>query len=408
MAINITNIVDAINAKNTNADSNTSDTEIRLINTAITLLNSTDGVITYKSRAELPAPDSDNNGQFIFIPASNQAFVDSYGDGIFYWSSGDSWNPLQLTKEVDAAAAFIGAITEIPSRNNMGVNTGYTSGGRDYPNTSLNVIQKWPFAADGTSTDVGDLTQARYQGGGSASATHGYYAGGTRPSTYNIIDKFPMIADANATDVGNLTRTTRYLAGSSSLENGYALGGNPLPSSGYEIGKYSFSTDGNSTDVGNLTVNDQYRTGTASSTHGYVHGGTPPQQNIIEKFSFSADGNATDVGNLTSTTYASAGSNSDTHGYRMGGYPLVNTIDKYSFATDGNATDAGDLIRTQRFLNGTSSASHGYAFGGQYSAPGPAIFNSDIQKFEFASDGDATDVGDLLDAIHSSAQNQAI
>ena len=408
MALNITNIVDAVNAKNNNADSNTSDTEIRLINTAITLLNGTDGVITYRSREELPAPDSDNNGQFIFIPASNQAFVDSYGDGVYFWSSGDSWNPLQLTKEVDAAAAFIGAITEIPSRNNMGLITGYTSGGRDYPNTSLNVIQKWPFAADGNSTDVGDLTQQRYEGAGAASTTHGYYAGGTRPSTYNIIDKFPMIADANATDVGNLSTNKRYLAGTSSDENGYALGGNPLPSAGYQIDKYSFSTDGNATDIGDLTVNDQYRTGTASTTHGYVHGGTPPQQNIIEKFSFSVDGDATDVGNLTSTTYASAGSNSASHGYRMGGYPNTNTIDKYSFATDGNATDAGDLIRSNRFINGTSSLDYGYAFGGQYSPPGSAVFTNVIQKFQFSSDGDATDVGDLLDAIQSSAQNQAV
>ena len=46
MALNITNIIDAVNAKNTNADSNTSDTEIRLINTAITLLNNTDGVLS--------------------------------------------------------------------------------------------------------------------------------------------------------------------------------------------------------------------------------------------------------------------------------------------------------------------------------------------------------------------------
>ena len=107
MALNITNIVDAVNAKNTNADSNTSDTEIRLINTAITLLNGTDGVITYKSRAELPAPDSANNGQFIFIPASNQAFLDSYGDGVFFWSSGDSWNPLQLVREAAADSAGV-------------------------------------------------------------------------------------------------------------------------------------------------------------------------------------------------------------------------------------------------------------------------------------------------------------
>ena len=107
MALNITNIVNAVNAKNTNADSNTSDTEIRLVNTAITLLNNTNGVITYKSRAEFPAPDSANNGQFVFIPATRQAFLDSYGDGVFFWSSGDSWNPLQLVREAAADSAGV-------------------------------------------------------------------------------------------------------------------------------------------------------------------------------------------------------------------------------------------------------------------------------------------------------------
>ena len=92
----------------------------------------------------------------------------------------------------------------------------------------------------------------------------------------------------------------------------------------------------------------------------------------------------------------------------MGGYPIVNTIDKYSYASDGNATDAGDLIRTNRLIDGNSSATHGYAFGGQYSAPGPAVFNSDIQKFEFATDGNAADVGDLLYVGMLHAQNQAI
>jgi hypothetical protein len=76
-------------------------------------------------------------------------------------------------------------------------------------------IQKWPFATDGDSTDVGDLTQTREQLAGQSSTVSGYNSGGMiDPGTfYDTIDKFPFASDANATDVGNLTGVNRQGAG---------------------------------------------------------------------------------------------------------------------------------------------------------------------------------------------------
>ena len=59
---------------------------------------------------------------------------------------------------------------------------------------------------DANATDVGDLTLQKCSLGQS-STTHGYSSGGHHircPRNADIIDKFPFAADGNATDVGDL------------------------------------------------------------------------------------------------------------------------------------------------------------------------------------------------------------
>ena len=67
-------------------------------------------------------------------------------------------------------------------------------------------------------------------------------------------------------------------------------------------------------------------------------------------------------------------------------------IDKYPFASDDNATDVGNL--TVKRLNGAGgrSATHGYHAGGY---TGVELSENIIDKYTFAADNDATDVGDL-------------
>ena len=90
-------------------------------------------------------------------------------------------------------------------------------------------------------------------------------------------------------------------------------------------------------------------------------------------------------------------------GYTSGGFvPNVNTIDKFPFASDGNATDVGNLTQARFFVVGQSSDAYGYTSGGF----APPQVNT-IDKFPFASDGNATDVGDLTQARHSAAGQQS-
>jgi hypothetical protein len=86
-----------------------------------------------------------------------------------------------------------------------------------------------------------------------------------------------------------------------------------------------------------------------------------------------------------------------TSGYTTGGRVFspvtdeTNIIQKFSFATDANATDVGDLTVTRSLVAGQSSDTYGYTSGGD--TPGPQV--NTIDKFPFTSDANATDVGDL-------------
>ena len=75
-----------------------------------------------------------------------------------------------------------------------------------------------------------------------------------------------------------------------------------------------------------------------------------------------------------------------------------NVIDSFSFASDGNATDHGDLTVARSTKAGHSSSTHGYVSSGSASAAS----DKTIDKFTFASTGNATDVGDLTQIMTNS------
>ena len=85
------------------------------------------------------------------------------------------------------------------------------------------------------------------------------------------------------------------------------------------------------------------------------------------------------------------------YGYTSGAYPPNATIDKFPFASDGNATDVGNLTVARGSLSGQSSSTNGYSSGGYDTAA-----SNVIDKFPFASDSDATDVGNLLAGNYNS------
>lgn len=301
------------------------------------------------------------------------------------------------------SATFTGELP--PLSPVQGSNSGYTAGGLIPPSfVTHDVIDKFPFASDGNATDVGDLTAARFGASGQSSDVSGYSSGGqwspSPTSRTNIIDKFPFASGGNATDVGDITIAKRKSAGQSSDVSGYASGGYVLNSSNV-IDKFPFASDANATDVGDLTTASYNSAGQSSTTHGYTSGRT-----TVDKFSFATDGNATNVGILPFSRSFIAGQSSNVSGYVSVGA----SIDKFPFASDGNATTVGDLSVGRYEVVGQSSTVSGYTSGGYSQTPYASgsvnsIYNV-VDKFPFASDGSATDVGDLTVARRASGGQQ--
>ena len=180
--------------------------------------------------------------------------------------------------------------------------------------------------------------------------------------------------------------------------SGYAAGGYTGSGSNV-IDKFSLASDANATDVGDLTVSRHALAGSQDETHGYVAGGAG-NQNVIERFVFATNGNATDVGDLTVGKSSVSGHSSFTHGYTCGGEASgtgdngINVIEKYAFASSGNGSDVGDILETRLSVSGVMSLTHGYAIGGRRLVPMTRTDN--IEKFPFATDSNSTDHGDLL------------
>lgn len=280
--------------------------------------------------------------------------------------------------------------------------SGYASGGGPSP-TTYTKINKFSFTSDGNAANIGDLTVGRRSGAGASSTVSGYTAGGINTASYNTIDKFPFASDGNATDVGDLLTTKWGHGGNTSTESGYATAGYPVSNT---IQKFPFASDGNATDVGDLLTTKYSSSSQSSKTDGYNSGGAP-NKNTIEKFPFAADANSTDVGDLIgSLSNLSGGQSSDVSGYSSGGFDPVapgdsDRIEKFPFATDTNATDVGNLTQARRRTGGSSSTESGYVLGGA----NPGAVNT-IDKFPFASDANATDVGDLTDQANEPVGQQ--
>jgi hypothetical protein len=310
----------------------------------------------------------------------------------------------------NGTAAVYAVNTNNTDQNVIGTVAGYTSGGLSPPPGTITIyshIDTFPFASDINATRFSSLTQSRSFIAGQSSPVSGYNSGGEGsfsppPATKNTIDKFSFSIGAASTDVGDLTVVRFGSAGQSSGVSGYTSGGTPgVPTASNIIDKFPFASDANATDVGDLTVARYGVAGQSSTVSGYSSGGiTTPgsRSNTIDKFPFASNANATDVGDITVVRNDVAGQSSTVSGYTSGGYapPFSNVVDKFPFASNANATDVGDLTVARRGVAGHSSTVSGYTSGGQNASPVfPNFYVNTIDKFPFATNANATDVGDL-------------
>jgi len=311
-----------------------------------------------------------------------------------------------------------------PFTPQQGTISGYSSGGNPGPGP-VDTIDKFPFTSDTSASDVGELTQAREFSTGHSSSVSGYTAGGSTPTVVNTIDKFSFSSDANATDVGEINALgfagITSGIGNSSRTDGFITQGliSPSPSTPASGGiqeRFPFSSDTGSTCVGALNNGRRAYAGQNSIKFGYVSGGYnngPVLYSNIDKFPFASVVPSINIGSLTQARCSGAGQSSDVSGYTSGGGAStappappskLDTIDKFSFASDANATDVGELSQARTLAAGQSSTVNGFTSSGCCGAP--AITDT-IDKFPFAADVSAADVGEVTSGRRGSAGQQS-
>jgi len=298
-----------------------------------------------------------------------------------------------------------GHITYTPPWSYQGNISAHTAGGG---NPDTKVINKWSFASNVTASNKGNLTSgARHASAGQCSATHGYTSGGWAGFPDTRIDKVGLASSSESAGLPGaaLTVGRAYCSGQSSETYGYNMGGHPTVN---RIDKFSFASDNSCTTVGNQTTQKHGGAGQSSTNYGYQTGGQFSL--VIQKISFVTDGDSTTVGNLTVIGRAvPAGQNSDTHGFTSGGSdgsgsPNRNIIDKFSFASDGDAVDHADLSVSRQGCCGHSSQTHGFASGG--STTDWMGQSNVIDKYSFSSSATATDHGDLTVSVYLTTGHQ--
>ena len=287
-------------------------------------------------------------------------------------------------------------------------------------------IEKISFTTDGNATDVADILFNQRHARGHSSPTHGFVSGGSFPpvdtagSESDVIQRFPFASDADAVDWADLTAARLSTSTASSYSHGFTLGGTNVPGASVDtIDKFPFASQTTATDWADATTTKAGGAGCSSATYGYSLGGTEQPGsiivNVIERYPFASQVDSVDVADITLARGGCAGISSCEDAYCVAGVtvgtnpansaPLWDhtTIDKHSFASGGNSTDHGDLpVQSGAGSHdggGMSGTTHGYHAGGIYSwnIHNHQYPREQIEKFAYANNVTATDVGDLVD-----------
>ena len=255
---------------------------------------------------------------------------------------------------------------------------------------------------------------------------HGYSVSGF--PTVADVNKYSYVSDNTITDIGDFgplfpgpSQTSVYgVASGDGPVGGYILGGITIPagSGNHNIVRYPYANEifvDTGYDIANSGYPGGYNYHTCTvGTRDYVYhsGGidntpapttyTKPSDwlDIIGKFNAASEANGTDVGDLTQVGGLGSQASSSTHGYRFAGYnqQVNDTIDKWAFASDGNASSPGNMAyrtpgtpssNNQRYNSSGHSDTKAYIFEGRRSPgsePTVAPFMNEVVSHTFASD----------------------
>ena len=289
----------------------------------------------------------------------------------------------------------------------------------------VNVIDYITIASLGDASDFGDLTSARYGGGGIASSTRVCFGGGFTGSNSDVIDYGTVASTGDFADFGDLTSIRRGCPGANSTTRGLIFKGanasSPEPDQKF-IDYFEIATTGNASDFGDATVLGRYGGALSNNIRGVSAGGADPSTNTIDYVTITTTGDAADFGDLLSTTNPTGACVG--HGgldldviqrpsvtympgsgrvlLQGGNAPYGGKIEKFTITTLGGSVDFGDS-----FLGGASARDLSAAVGSLTRAifaggDTPSKTNT-IDSIEFASEGNAADFGNLNESVAGSS-----
>jgi len=236
-------------------------------------------------------------------------------------------------------------------------------------------------------------------------------SGGVGSLWYNKTDgEMYVCTDATAganvwINVGGGTGDIQLVTFPAGVTYGFFAGGNGTINT---IDKYAFASNTTAADHGDLYLAKVAGTGSCSETYGYSAGSsTPgPYGNAIDKFAFASNTTGTDVGNLIVGTREPGGNQQTTSAvYWSAG--LISSgrttkVNKCLTASDGDATDVGDVTQAVYELSGCCETDYAYSYGGEGPYGGSSMAQGKtVSKFTFASAGTAADHGDLVQESRS-------
>jgi len=274
-------------------------------------------------------------------------------------------------------------------------------GGNSDVASNMQEIDTVQISTAGNSTDFGDLTAAKFNGGAIGGNFRGIHTGGRTPTILNVIEYIHFASTGNAADFGDLTSARMDVKSINNLTRG-VTGSGATPGNSNVIDFITIQTLGNATDFGDLTV-ARFRTGaTQSPTRGvwgggFIDGSPATYSNVLDFIEISSAGNATDFGDMVSVSYSAAYGSQVSGmwgGGRTPGTTNTTAINKINFGSLGNSTDFGNL-GTARGGPGdaTANSTKGIYAGGEN--PSGTTWLNEIETESLTSSGTGVDFGDL-------------
>jgi len=195
----------------------------------------------------------------------------------------------------DGNATSVGTLNQATGYAQGATNSqeyGYLNGA--YPGYGQTDMQRMSFASEGATVALTGtiLPGAGMGGGGLMTPTYGYHAGGRAPVYQNVIQKFPFASDDGSSDVGDLSRAKAYVGAAPSETDGYVFGGvNPgaPPSPMDDVDKFPFASDTNATDVAQLAGAVSHANANASKDAAFVTYGALAPTLGMQKVDYASD-----------------------------------------------------------------------------------------------------------------------